>query len=217
MGSWRSNSTMSYSTAGGPENWGKVRLEGDEDLSLGGDAYMRNLGMGIEGRLPAAGGSGSGSLHANTLAPTATVDSKGMRRTSAMSWSSGKATVVGASVKVRQASTTVEGDVPDNDYGEGRRDGQVSTTLSLLQTLHVHTSFQLFVLESFIPHTHPQSESGPETVYLSLKDVAAFGLGPLSSFDVKYLEWLVVEYGSGTEIVVKRGWRDLLGAIFGYS
>ena len=49
IGSWRGNSSASYSTGNGPiTDWGKIRLDGDDDLSLGG-AYMRNLGTGIEG------------------------------------------------------------------------------------------------------------------------------------------------------------------------
>jgi hypothetical protein len=215
---------MSYSTAGGPENWGKVRLEGDDDLSLNGGAYIRNLGMGIEGGPPVASGSVSQvGVNGDTLTPTSTTN-RGMRRTSGMSWSSGKATVVGpspvggGSVKGRQASmsTTVVNEGVDED-GERRRDEQVLTTLSLLQTLHAHTLFQLSVLESFIPHAQSQSEAEPETVYLAPKDVGAFELSPLSAFDARYLEWLALEYAGTTRVVVKRGWRDLLGAIFGYS
>uniref|UniRef100_A0A0W0G5B6 Protein LCHN n=1 Tax=Moniliophthora roreri TaxID=221103 RepID=A0A0W0G5B6_MONRR len=36
MGSWRGNSTASYSTANGADNWGSIRLEGDDDLTLNG-------------------------------------------------------------------------------------------------------------------------------------------------------------------------------------
>jgi len=205
---------MSYSTAGGPENWGKVRLEGDDDLSLGGGAYIRNIGMGIEGGPPVAGGSGD---------PPSTTN-RGMRGTSGMSWSSGKATVTspssvkGGTVKTQRASmsTTVVSEGADEDC-EGRTDGQKLTTLSLLQILHAHTSFQLSVLESFISPPSPQSGSEPETVYLAPKDVGVFELSPLSTFDARYLEWLALEYAGTTQVVVKRGWKDLLGAIFGYG
>jgi hypothetical protein len=110
-------------------------------------------------------------------------------------------------------STTVANEGDD----EGTRDGQMLTTLSLLQTLHAHTLFQLSVLESFIPRAPSQSESELETVYLAPKDIGAFELSPLSALDAKYLEWLVLEYAGTTRVVVKRGWRDLLGAIFGYA
>lgn len=215
---------MSYSTAGGRENWGKVRLDGDDDLSLNGSAYMRNLGMGIEGGPPVPTGSVSQfTANGDTLTPTSSTN-RGMRRTSGMSWASAKATVVspssvaGGSVKARQASmsTTIVNEGVDED-GEGTRDGQMLTTLSLLQTLHAHTLFQLSVLESFIPPSLSQSESELKTVYLAPKDMGAFELSPLSAFDAKYLEWLALEYASTTQVVVKRGWRDLLGAIFGYT
>lgn len=229
MGSWRGNSTMSYSTSEGPENWGKVRLEGDDDLSFGGSAYIRSLGQGIEGG-PTA--TGSGSQAASTSTTLALPTNRAMRRSSNMSWSSGKATVVGTSSsvggvgaingKARQVSTSTaidnenndnENDDHDHDDKE-RRDGQLRTTLSLLQTFHAHTTFQLSVLESFLPR---EATSEPQTVYLSPKDILTFELGPLSGFDAKYLEWLAQEYAGDTKVVVRRGWRDLLGAIFGYG
>lgn len=208
---------MSYSTAGGSENWGKVKLEGDDDLSLSGGAYVRNLGMGIEGGPPVASGSVSQLGLNETLTPTTT---RGTRRTSGMSWASGRGTVVspslvgGGSAKARQASmsTTVVNEGIDED-GEGSKDEQVLTTLSLLQVLHAHTLFQLSVLESFVLQAQPQSE----TVYLTPKDVGAFELSPLSAFDARFLEWLVLEYAGTMRVVVKRGWRDLFIAIFGYT
>ncbi|KAF8224903.1 hypothetical protein L208DRAFT_1308524 [Tricholoma matsutake] len=223
VGSWRNNSTMSYSTAGGLDNWGKVRLEGDDDLSLSGGAYMRNLGMGIEGGPPVTGGSVSqAGVSGDASTPTSS-RSRGMRRTSGMSWSSSKATVGGASsvgggsAKPRLASMSPTVSESVDEDGERRRDEQVLATLSLLQTLHAHALFQLSVLESFIPHAQSQSESDPETVYLSPKEVSEFELSPLSASDAKYLEWLALEYAGTTRVVVKRGWRDLLGAIFGYT
>lgn len=210
VGSWRGNSAASYSTAGGAENWGKVRLEGDDDLSLGGGAYVRNVGMGIEGRPVAGGSGGQGPNQIQGLLgrPTA----RAMRRSSGMSWSSGRTTVVGAN---GAGSAGGEGMEPDDgaDAAE-RRDGQLLTTLSLLQTFHAHTSFQLSVLESFIP---PAGADADTTVYLAPRDILAFELGPLSGFDAKYLEWLALEYAGTTKVVMKRGWRDLLGALFGYA
>jgi hypothetical protein len=97
-------------------------------------------------------------------------------------------------------------------------DGQVMTTMALLQTFHAHTSFQLSVLESFLPRgISSLGHETDRTIYLTPKEVLAFELGPLSSFDAKYLEWLVAEYASGKKLVIKRGWRDLFGVIFGYS
>ncbi|KAF9530702.1 hypothetical protein CPB83DRAFT_810102 [Crepidotus variabilis] len=245
IGSWRGNSAASYSTANGPENWGSVRLEGDDFLSLKGLAsrtYVRNLGMGIEGR---------------------PVSDKATRRASAMSWSSGKATVVVNTVsgKARQpsssstiepststsptsAATELEGlgvlDEREHDAEEEaqRRNAQVNTAMAVLQTFHAHTAFQLSVLEELLiergllsgrgqemaPRTGIQG--GPRSIILAPKDILAFELGPMSSFDAKYLEWLVIEYATSGphanvdaenfQVIVKRSWRDLIGVFFGY-
>lgn len=216
MGSWRGNSTASYSTANGAENWGAVRLEGDDDLSLSATNHVRSLGMGIEG------GPGVSTAGGSTLSP-ASPTTKGMRRSSGMSWSSSRATVIGSptgigSGKARQVSesTTIGGGgAPSEFQDEDRRDTQMLTTLSLLQTFHAHTSFQLSVLESFIPRG--VSSATESTVYLTPKDVQAFELGPLSGFDAKYVEWLAQEYASGVKVVVKRGWKDLISVVFGYG
>lgn len=272
MGSWRGNSTASYSTADGAENWGSVRLEGDDDLSLrnmlGGSSaangngnesakgkmsvdssrtYVRNVGMGIEGRpVDSLGG----------------VTSKSTRRASAVSWSSGKATVVGTASgngKARQGSTSTmpgpsamrhvgeEGEAvaltglgPEQlrDLEEEPRgvSSQVNTTMALLQTFHAHTAFQLSVLENLLSqrgvklpyastNNNNNGDSGGtgiattnQVVSLTPKDIVAFELGPFSSLDARYLEWLAAEYaGDQVKVIVKRSWRDLLGAIFGYG
>ncbi|KAJ7510878.1 hypothetical protein B0H11DRAFT_2183614 [Mycena galericulata] len=219
MGSWRGNSVMSYSTADGAANWGSVRLEGDEDLSLralGAEAasspggHVRSVGMGIEGG-PQVGASGSG------LNPTT---SKTTRRSSAISWSSGKATVTnpaspsptGAKGKAAAAQPVpYEDDAETETYDTARRDGQILTTLSLLQTLHAHTAFQLSTLETFLP-TPPN-----KVISFTSRDMAAFELGPMSGMDARYLEWLALEYGGGASVVMRRGWKEMLGAIFGYG
>jgi len=269
MGSWRGNSTASYSTAGGAENWGSVRLEGDDDLSLqnmlGGSGssaangngneiakakmsidssrtYVRSLGMGIEGRpIDSSGG----------------VTSKSTRRASAVSWSSGKATVVGTTSgngKTRQASTSTtpgpsavrhageEGELValtglgseqlrDPEEEPRRVSSRVNTTMALLQTFHAHTAFQLSVLRSLLSQqgvklSYASTNSGGtgviattnQVVSLTPKDIVAFQLGPFSSLDARYLEWLAAEYaGDQVSVTVKRGWRDILGAIFGYG
>ncbi|EDR05971.1 uncharacterized protein LACBIDRAFT_302169 [Laccaria bicolor S238N-H82] len=209
IGSWRGNSTMSYSTADGPENWGSVRLEGDDDLSLH-STYVRSLGMGIEGRpVPAIGSS-------TLLPPTST--SKAAKRSSGIS---GKAssTVSGGSGKARQVSSSFgAGDdfALEGNGNQERRDGQLLTTLALLQTFHAHTAFQVSVLEMLLPKG-VGSEADESTVYLSPKDILLFELGPLSGLDARYLEWLAAEYAGGVKVVIKRGWKDLLAIILGYG
>ncbi|KAF8151642.1 hypothetical protein B0H34DRAFT_755784 [Crassisporium funariophilum] len=241
MGSWRGNSPMSYSTANGAENWGSVRLEGDDDLTLDG-AYVRNVGMGIEGRP-----GGNSAVGLSTLGAPSSLSAKAARRASAMSWSSGKATVVGTTAssngKMRQASSSTSpptsatmpipvaasgsGDTANTaaDFGPEeetpRRSGQVLTTLAILQTFHAHTSFQLSVLEDLLARQGVSASSdgsGERVLNLTPKDILAFELGPLSGFDAKYLEWLAQEYaGGGVRVIVRRGWKDLLSAIFGYG
>lgn len=216
-------------------NWGRVRLEGDDDLSVGG-SYVRNLGMGIEGR-PGANVSATGGIENLAMSPTPAP--RTVRRSSGISWSSGKATVNASGVlkngKGRQASSSSAFSAPapsDEDLDAGvdpneRRDRQVLTTLALLQTFHANTCFQLSRLQTFLPPSvgpNPVAESGTSpsrdtgtTVYLTPKDLLSLELGPLSAFDARYLGWLVDEYGGGTTVIVKRGWRDLLGMVFGYS
>ncbi|KAJ7844646.1 hypothetical protein B0H13DRAFT_2096329 [Mycena leptocephala] len=219
MGSWRGNSVMSYSTADGAANWGSVRLEGDEDLSLralGVEAasspggHVRSVGMGIEGG-PKVSASGSGLTRTTT---------KTTRRSSGMSWSSGKATVTNpaspgpSSAKGRGAAVQMVPDEEDiEEYETARRDGQILTTLSLLQTLHAHTAFQLSTLESFLP----KDNAPGKVISFTYKDMTAFELGPMSGMDARYLEWLASEYGGGASVVIKRGWKEMLGAIFGYG
>jgi hypothetical protein len=193
IGSWRSSSMASYSTGNGA-NWGSVRLEGDDDLTMGG-SYVRNLGMGIEGR-PEAG-------------PSLTT-TKPQRRSSGMSWSSGKSTGVKVNAQQVPSSPAVPLDT-QADLDE-RRDRQALTTLALLQTFHANTCLQLSRLASFLP----SGSSAAGTVSLSPKDVTLFELGPLSSFDARYLQWLADEYGGGVRVEIKRGgWRDWVGVIFG--
>ncbi|KAJ3753991.1 hypothetical protein EV360DRAFT_87263 [Lentinula raphanica] len=197
IGSWRGNSIQSYSTSNGAENWGSIRLEGDDDLTLNTIAasseggQIRTLGAGIEGR-----------------PSTSSLTNKPMRKSSGMFLGSGK------------ASSSATTPIPDADADSStpteseREDMQLRTTLALLQTFHAHTSFQLSTLESLLP---PLDDRPNHTIYLAPKDILAFELGPFSSVDERYLDWLVSEYGGGATLVVKRGWKDLFGIVFGYG
>jgi hypothetical protein len=181
MGSWRGNSQTSYSTANGPENWGSVRLEGDDDLTLD-STYVRNVGMGIEGR-PNVGGSGSVMRRFSNNDETHTLNTN-----------------------------------TDAEEIVRRRNGRIMTALAILQTFHAHISFQVSVLENMLARQDSSSSSagsGETVVYLTPKDILAFELGPFSGFDARYIKWLADEYG--VKVVVKRGWKDLLSAIFGYG
>ncbi|KAG6809754.1 hypothetical protein H0H92_014869 [Tricholoma furcatifolium] len=258
LGSWR---PAAINGNGG----GGMSLEGEDDLGLGvlgGTAssrprkgsgsglglgsgsgtgtgtgtgtYVRSLGMGIEGR---PGPLASGST------------TRAARRVSAMSWSSGRATVVGLPTSPSPASASaasvdelgvsikqnaVEPGAAANPYRdhEGdedeRADRQLRTTLALLQTLHAHTSFQLATLASFVSQPQPGGASPSAntnghaaapggTLYLTPKDMVQFELGPLSTSDARYLEWLAQEYAGDTKVVLRRSWRDLVGVLLGYA
>lgn len=198
---------MSYSTANGPENWGSVRLDGDDDLTLNGvlsnpaasgqAGHVRNLGMGIEGR------------------PLTT---RAMRRSSTMSWSS-RATLSngagGSDARRSKTPTSASTEPVESELDESeRRDRQFLTTLALLQTFHAHTLFHLSTLESFLPAPSNRSRA---VVTLTGRDMLTFELGVYSWLDVKYLEWLTQEYGGGAQVVVKRHWKDLFWLVFGYG
>lgn len=229
IGSWRGNSVASYSTGnnGSIADWGKVRLEGDDDLSLGG-VYMRNVGMGIEGRPSSSSGpnvkgmrrSGGMSLvSGHTNGPSSSSSSSGVQRRQTSS-SSGF-----TSVSMPRLSGPESGGDAEQALHE-RRERQLLTTLALLQTFHANTCFQLSRLASLIPASSsmtlvdaPSSGIPPdaEVIYITSKEILSFELGPLSSLDGRYLEWLADEYGGGARFVVKRGWKDLFGVLFGFS
>lgn len=199
-------------------NWGQVRLDGDDDLSVGG--YVRNLGMGIEGRPLSDQDSQNTSTGTGTSTGGGTT--KNGRRASGMSmWS--KFTVkeneeVHVIPIVNYDMTTGEERDPVK-MGEAR-ERQVLTTLALLQTFHAHTTYILSRLSAFLPNPTLNSATIPTghgTVVLTPKDLLTFELGPLSGLDARFVEWLGDEYGerSGVRLVVRRGWRDLVGLVFG--
>lgn len=54
-------------------------------------------------------------------------------------------------------------------------------------------------------------------IVLTPKDMSSFELGPLSGLDAKFVEWLGEEYvADGTQVVVKKGWKEVLGFVFGF-
>ena len=118
-----------------------------------------------------------------------------------------------------------------------RRNRQVLTTLALLRTFHANTTAILSRLGTLLETrklcnvTTPSSRrlglssstglvgegsgDGPGTVMLTPKDVMSFELGPFSGLDARFVEWLGEEYGGGVRVLVKRGWKDLVGLILG--
>ena len=204
IGAWRNNSVASYSTVHGDmANWGQVRLEGDDTLSVGG-SYVRNRGMGIEGR-PAA----PSELDREPSGDLGT--SKATKRASGTSvWS--KFTNRDADDRQIQFG---------DDEGNGRlriHEQQTLLTLALLQTFHAHTSNLLSQLSNHLPRTPaPSPGADLSVIHLTPKDLYAFELGPLSSLDAQFVEWLGEEYGStvGVRVVVRRGWKDVVRLALG--
>ena len=84
------------------------------------------------------------------------------------------------------------------------------TTLALLQTLHAQTRFWISRLAALLP----TPGEGDTTVQLAPRDVLELELGPLSTLDAHFIEWLAEEYGAGVRVTVRRGWRDILGLVF---
>lgn len=205
MGTWRNNSVVSYSTVdGNMANWGRVRLDGDDDLSVGG-SHVRSLGMGIEGR-PAA------PSDLDSKVSGASGSSKATRRASGMSvWS-----------KFTNGDTNDRPIQLGSDEEDARlrnREQQVLLTLALLQTFHAHTTNLLSKLSYHLPSVPaPASGDNLSTIYLSPRDLYAFELGPLSALDAQFIEWLGEEYGSrvGVKVVVRRGWKDVARLVLGF-
>jgi hypothetical protein len=117
-------------------------------------------------------------------------------------------------------------------------DRQRRTTLALLQTFHAQTRFWLSRLATLLPPQRTSTSASGElrtnelggaegetgvrdevvVVQLAPRDVLKLELSPLSSLDAQFVEWLVEEYGAGSDmrmsVSVRRGWRDLLGLVF---
>ncbi|KAH9052330.1 hypothetical protein EDB87DRAFT_1797946 [Lactarius vividus] len=99
----------------------------------------------------------------------------------------------------------------DEDGAVLVRSRQTRTTLALLQTFHAQTRFLLSRLATVLP----SAASALPDAQLTPRDLLALALGPLSSLDARFVEWLAEEYAGGARVSVRRGWRDLLGGLVG--
>ncbi|KAI9456040.1 hypothetical protein BJY52DRAFT_1213071 [Lactarius psammicola] len=111
----------------------------------------------------------------------------------------------------------------DSSSGDGDEDGavlvrsrQARTTLALLQTFHAQTRFLLSRLATVLPSSS-SSSSPSDAQQLTPRDLLVLALGPLSSLDARFVEWLAEEYAGGARVSVRRGWRDLLGGLVGVA
>ncbi|KAI9461513.1 hypothetical protein F5148DRAFT_243292 [Russula earlei] len=143
------------------------------------------------------------------------------------------------------ATPSIEDDAPndaykDDDDGDDQdeeeddavlvHNRQGRTTLALLQTFHAQTRFWLSRLAALLPPpssppTPDSVDTGPEgrreraaeksVIQLAPRDVLELELGPLSSLDARFVEWLAEEYCARPDVrvSVRRGWRDLLGLV----
>jgi len=95
---------------------------------------------------------------------------------------------------------------------------EARTTLALLKIFHAHSEFLSERLSELVEEASVDSESSA-TLVLTPRDVTALELGVFSELDAKFLEWLAErnEKASGKKVVVKRGWRDLLGALLSFA
>ena len=274
LGTWRSNSHESFSSANFPDSydsancgqakgkstaisaavaagqWGAIRLEGDEDWSVGG-ARMRSLGMGIEGKAP------KGKRRLSLSMTRAIVDERdkdkfGKRHSGTL------VDVVADRSRENSDETAVDGldQTPASAAIEANRQN-TQTTLALLQTFHANPVFILSrlhellpplstspsVVQTPIPHT-PHSQKWPstvelssllpssspddsvdndndiETIVISARDMLSMELGILSEVDARFVEWLAEAEGYagkkvGRKVVVRRGWSELVGILFG--
>ncbi|KAH8105341.1 hypothetical protein BXZ70DRAFT_920533 [Cristinia sonorae] len=213
IGSWRATSPSAHGLSEPrSENWGSIRLGGEDYLSLRSEAdsaYVRNVGMGIEGRPSSS--SDIGILHHRP--------SRHARRSSGMSmwtWASGKSSAVSPKDDIID-----EGEVIDPDV-QGQHERQLMTTLAILHAFHKNTTALLLRLAQVLPAASSEpsdvadSSTAPHIV-LTPKDVLMFKLGPLSSLDQRFVEWLAEEYGGGVRLVVRRGWSELVGLVLGFG
>ncbi|KAF8585278.1 hypothetical protein K439DRAFT_1388555 [Ramaria rubella] len=95
---------------------------------------------------------------------------------------------------------------------------QTRTTLSLLAIFHAHSEFLSERLSELLDEASAESTS-PTTLVLTPRDVIALELGVLSELDAKFLEWLAERNtkSAGRKVVVRRGWKDLLGVLLGFG
>ncbi|EJF59440.1 hypothetical protein DICSQDRAFT_65039 [Dichomitus squalens LYAD-421 SS1] len=205
---------------------------------------VRTLGMGIEGR-PSGSGSTLNAgrtsrmmRRASTMSAWTWTGIKGANNASDNDNDNDATDTQPATEDVPamfipgERSNLPERATPADAATSATRDRQVLTTLALLDTFHAHTTAILSRLATLLEtrkQCSPSSSSRRErivlgggegvreggAVMLTPKDVISFELGPFSGLDARFVEWLGEEYGGGVRVLVKRGWKDLVGLVFG--
>lgn len=95
---------------------------------------------------------------------------------------------------------------------------QARTTLALLSIFHAHSQFLSERLSELLDEASVDSDTS-STLVLKPRDVMALELGVLSDLDARFLEWLAErnKKSAGRRVIVRRGWKDLLGVLLGFS
>ena len=245
LGTWRSNSRQSFATGGRSGGWGAARAPGDDDWSLEGthmralgqgiegkakgdkdkgrDMKVRARGQGIEGK-PITKSSHS-------------------RKASSSSTFKGSASA-STRTNIESVDESAVPTELNAEEREELRQQNVQTTLALLQTFHANTIFWLSRLREILPPRSSVSSPGigtripsssqtaddrdAEEVIITARDLLSLELGIVSELDARFIEWLAEseedaarraspspESAYRRRIVVKRGWTELFGIVFG--
>ncbi|KZW03276.1 hypothetical protein EXIGLDRAFT_759148 [Exidia glandulosa HHB12029] len=183
-------------------------LEG-EDNALQYGVNVRKVGQGIEGKR-----NDSNNKSRRTSYQSTRVSSPGPGQSNI--------TVQGSIPPLPVPSNT-----PSAIEARAKHHHQVQMTLILLGVFHTHTSFLLDRLGDVLdPGGGTTSQIGAGIAYtptdnivLTARDVMALELGPLSDLDARFVQWLAekAELSGGRKVVVRRSWRDLLAAVFGFG
>lgn len=182
-------------------------LDGEEN-SLQYGVNVRKVGQGIEGKR---------------------IDNKSSSSSKRTSYTPSRVGSPGP-VPVAQGSIPplpVPSNTPSAIEARTKHQHQVQMTLILLGVFHTHTSFLLDRLGDVLdPGGGTTSQIGAGIAYtptdnivLTARDVMALELGPLSDLDARFVQWLAekTELAGGRKVVVRRSWRDLLAAVFGFG
>lgn len=125
-----------------------------------------------------------------------------------------------------------EDDEDDGQLRAARR--EVAIALALLRAFQAHSDRLLARLgDTLAPHLKLDVQRGKKktkkagqasVVTLTPKDLLALDLGPLSTMDARFVEWLadayfgVAQNAHHMKVVVRKArWRDVVGVVFGFS
>ncbi|KAH9025912.1 hypothetical protein EDB84DRAFT_1563882 [Lactarius hengduanensis] len=110
----------------------------------------------------------------------------------------------GDGIEGRRSSYRPQDDDDVGKYGSGSSGGEDEDGAVLVCSWQ--TRFLLSRLATVLPSTASSLPDAQPTP----RDLLALALGPLSSLDVRFVEWFAEEYAGGARASVRRGWRDLL-------